>query len=1673
MPGFTAKSLFNTSLAATSLGAALGFRGDASDFVSNEEDKPLVPRTASGVAFSAATTAGVLAGTFYAQARYKNPWITPIGMALAAGASYVTANTYKGYQASNTWEQPDHPSLATRLMEGAAGLGALYYGGRALSPYLAKSVQRLDETARPWFDSFSETVSQTTLNTARDFTSKFTENLQKSREAYANSQHNFPVNNYLGLLSNIQNANLNVSVQATAQAGAIKQFISKYGIRDPLEEINGIRQATLGDAVKLGVLPPHAQKGLKTLDAAGINYGRMSLGKGVLFDSSQNAILNLHKYTPGALATSAVMGVEKHFGIPFLGNPVSFLRPREIIQAMKQKHTFQIFKAGEPLGPRLRAGKEGAVFIAGKLYDQETGKELTAGGMLIKTGQFGGEINTKTGKWEADSTGFRESPFGEILRKRYGAGMEKETPAGSMSIGNAFVRQPGGGKWYQKMLDKLELDVPFIHKTGFSEYPSVFERVAKPIRERAGVKGLLSEFSEAYKSLHETGKEVVTHPIDPARTGSTSAFQTDERGTGWAFVPHSDLPGATAFWLANRPTRLMEELGLGNFDPRTTRSATDVIWKMLFKRFLPIYGAYKAAQLTNDMSEGLIGVGPLDIAASVAAHTITGMSGLRDWLGVTDAANYLENLMPGSMRSSGMVGLRAFGLPLVAGAKFGPGGLAAGAAASLFLGGTGDITKTATEKREEYYGEGRVPIRSGRWWETGLDPFEGSKIKYFTPNWYQRVMSKYKYTDVQYGSAGEYWSNFFSPYHYAIKHYKDRPYPLVTSGMEEIPFIGPATAGIFAPPMMMHQDYLNNPGGFYGGGAGAGLPSIAGPGGYMPGEGGPGTGPGGGANPDFVFMRPTPYGYIAGTPEQPAPYGINPLLGGTAPQETISPLSAKGRIGQEFYLSNEYLGMYGFLAHAAKQNLTGSQTLYGQPELESANRITSMERSYWEKNIGGGLPFYETELLRRFVPHRRHDVELYNPIPNQMPDWMPGADYLTNFKTGDPYSKIDYGEFRLPGAGYEKFHRPGAGVLDATKQLGIYNQGVANSNPNYSILDQYRILGDVAPYSAQFKYTQQYIGAMSKMELLTPEGEDQRKQIRKDVSAQKKRYIFKARKFTEGDLRERDLTVDQYLRRGKFTAVGRRGHIYQLAGLKGITDEGEERIKEQLFSGANVTVQTLKDTRYEDKSSTVIPSTPVLLGNLNRKLITKGEADFRKLGPGDLYAPLNRQIQYGATERLVGKWWETLSHANIPYFSNKFMHERSALEEYERSTLYGSSSGDWTHPIKSFIDPLIERAKGSSLLGGAASGAVVGWMMTRGKVAKVTGTAVGTLLGAGLAALGGSESENGAYIPKKVKERWEIEQYFDVLKYLKYNRLYEYSRDLAIKQQGIDPEELMKSIESSRVARHEIQRAADRRDEDLAMRLQETSGYEHQAALEERRRLSDETDFLHYQKYTEDEVLRLAQGGPLGAAIKFKELAKSTMYGADLHGDFASLMRALPTKQREFFNSFITAPEEERAKIAAEVPLGMRRMLQAKWGAPVDEQAPLTEFFKNHFLPGENWVGWHPAVNLEDIKYKTVEQTGLDMHDFNLWPSQGQAIRRKPYVPLIDPFSSRGNKHMIKQELNDILSANGYNNYELSIYDYAGNPGMSIGMDVKYATQPDAQDYINKNFDKIVNPAYV
>ena len=162
---------------------------------------------------------------------------------------------------------------------------------------------------------------------------------------------------------------------------------------------------------------------------------------------------------------------------------------------------------------------------------------------------------------------------------------------------------------------------------------------------------------------------------------------------------------------------------------------------------------------------------------------------------------------------------------------------------------------------------------------------------------------------------------------------------------------------------------------------------------------------------------------------------------------------------------SDYIGLPGFIMRSAYNAAYPTQGSKQPVYLQGSRQMTSTSRAYYEKNLGAGYfmsmdPEHGftgyTEPLRRFIQPESYAPQV-NEIANQMHHSIPGEDHLINFQKGDPYTKIDEGYARLPGAGYEALHAELEGI-----------------NPeDYPDLTKLRILADVAPYSREY---QKYAG---------------------------------------------------------------------------------------------------------------------------------------------------------------------------------------------------------------------------------------------------------------------------------------------------------------------------------------------------------------------------------------------------------------------------------------------------------------------------------------------------------------------------------------------------------------------------------------------------------------------
>jgi hypothetical protein len=106
------------------------------------------------------------------------------------------------------------------------------------------------------------------------------------------------------------------------------------------------------------------------------------------------------------------------------------------------------------------------------------------------------------------------------------------------------------------------------------------------------------------------------------------------------------------------------------------------------------------------------------------------------------------------------------------------------------------------------------------------------------------------------------------------------------------------------------------------------------------------------------------------------------------------------------------------------------------------------------------------------------------------------------------------------------------------------------------------------------------------------------------------------------------------------------------------------------------------------------------------------------------------------------------------------------------------------------------------------------------------------------------------------------------------------------------------------------------------------------------------------------------------------------------------------------------------------------------------------KYFKTHKLPGMNWRGWKPNINLKHVQMKTVQNEGMLLADFGFYESEkGKAA----YVvaPDIEDYDSPGNFSMFNSlRLAAEMKGFGLGITNVSI-DRTTTPGMWLSADIK------------------------
>lgn len=692
-----------------------------------------------------------------------------------------------------------------------------------------------------------------------------------------------------------------------------------------------------------------------------------------------------------------------------------------------------------------------------------------------------------------------------------------------------------------------------------------------------------------------------------------------------------------------------------------------------------------------------------------------------------------------------------------------------------------------------------------------------------------------------------------------------------------------------------------------------------------------------------------------------------------------------GSFRDVFYNASEMAGIFGF----SFKTMAGFEESGRGPTLQDSSLFGSYNKKFWDMELGG-FGGDISEIGRRYLA-RDPNKDYYNPIRNTMPDWLPGAEYFTDYLHGDPYSKIAMGEMRLPGEAYEKLY-------------GVKKDALGN----YSTLDRVRILADVAPYSEQYRQARKEMSILNQAGLLSDEEREEYATIREQTTARKQKKLFYDRRFNAADVSTETVTVSKVLDANTFVTreYGEENPL-KLAGVRVSADDEAAKsfIGQFIKEGAKLKVQLDNDPMKRERDDMMNTMRAVVFtpeneegnpfylttkgANLNFMLANRPEFKDTIRVVDDGSATSTRAL-YTNEQITVGRMWDWAVRDVAPQvpvlgiFADKFLQVRSPVESYERE-LYSKAWRPWQQPIEGWLKPMFDTMISRNPIVGAAGAYWIGRLAGRGRGAGVLGLAMG--LGVGTMSsmrafydVGADMTGAKQWVPERRTKQREMDEYFDRLRYVKYRGLYERAADIALEKEGIDIRSYLRDREMSGRENKDLSGFIE--EQKKRLNIQKKSGYGDVESINGA--IKGYNDILKQI----NENRPVTEVGPYAAlALRYREEYQSTIYAvaSGESMDFQKLFRAMPAMDRNYFTEFMTANPKDRERILRLVPEYQKAIYQRAWGLETDDPEGMREYFASHQLPELDWEGWNPDESLDAVKIKVMKKEGMELTEANYW----------------------------------------------------------------------------------------
>jgi hypothetical protein len=772
-------------------------------------------------------------------------------------------------------------------------------------------------------------------------------------------------------------------------------------------------------------------------------------------------------------------------------------------------------------------------------------------------------------------------------------------------------------------------------------------------------------------------------------------------------------------------------------------------------------------------------------------------------------------------------------------------------------------------------------------------------------------------------------------------------------------------------------------------------------------------------------------------------------------------------------------GIYGYMAGAA----TGFG-VDNRKKVADSSDMTSFSRTFWDSNLGGAGGDI-MEIARRFIPDFRRSNRV-SPLMNEMPDWLP-----ERFKYGDPYTLLPKGEMRLPGKGYlalNKLHPDQFGTYGAYDRFKILAD-IAPMTPEYKMWrtiaqktvtdpDLKEDMDDIRQrVSQQGKkhdfYEYKSVGHGLDYETVTVSSVLGYGKFRSGSSI----YKVAGVKVRGNDNETMDQVLGRYLHVGQTVTVA----VDSNQAYRTNRDTDHTIDAAVFVGGDNISKQMLKNgdatVRKGDTSSAAILAN---YGPIQRTIGWVSELVAHTDIPwlSDQFLRVRSPLESYRAEQVYGTPYQSWDHPIDSYLMpawNRSIHGRSimgTIGTYAYQALRGVPMSAWDKKALSaaylfgnrgaFMGAAVTKmffandaekvmkgadigsnlvslghvlTGGNSYLDEMSSAASIGMSVAKyfekdsGK-----GAIAGALVGAAYRTAKGQAGKE--WIPERTQKKWEMQDYFDRLTYIKYTALYKAAAKKAKSEEGVDVDNLV----SSRDYREEKRQSALERFKGIKDALRGTkSSYEHKQMMKlltgKINALDNDTTIIEGGKYTH-------------SALIYKQAAEATMYALKKGSSWSQIITALPTNDREYFTEFVKERDPgKRSDILKTASPALKKALNLAWGKDVKKDEDNETYFAKHNLPQLNWAGWRPDTDLKNVEVKTIANEGMSLSDFGYYESQ----LRDPDVinapSIVKPKHKNSQMNGVRRNLQKILEGQGLKNVSVNVTDNAFD-GHQIKADI-------------------------